>query len=188
MNTISSSRGGIYGPVGKILHEEIKDGDTILEAGSGSGLICLECCLNKPAAKATLLDIDEGRLNAAQKNFADNKATANFVLGSVDNMNMFADNSFDVVFNEGVIEHAPIDIDKAIAEMVRVSKKKVIIEIPDGNSFIYVAKKFIRRSLGIWEWDKKYGYERSIRAKSFKKYQYKRIVIGKQNVVYVINK
>ncbi|MCX5782723.1 MAG: class I SAM-dependent methyltransferase [Elusimicrobia bacterium] len=181
-------RDGIYGTIDELLETRVKDGYKILEAGCGSGLTTLTLCLNKKGIIPTLLDINETILNETKNNFAEQNISATYVLGSVDNLKDFDDNTFDFVFNEGVIEHAPINVEKAISEMLRVSKNKVLIIIPDGDNILYKIKKALKRLLGTWGWDKLYGYERNVGARYFRGLKYKKINIGYQNVAYILEK
>jgi len=135
-----------------------------------------------------LLDIDKNILNNAIHNFEIYGAKiVSATVGSVDNLNMFPDNYFDLVFNEGVLEHHSIDVVKAVKEMLRVSKKYVVISIPDGDNLIYRIKKFIKRKLGIWEWDK-YGYERSIGKNIFNIFNYSKKSLPLGWAIYIFDK
>ncbi len=134
-----------------------------------------------------MLDIDKNILNNAIHNFEIYGAKiVSATVGSVDNLNMFPDNYFDLVFNEGVLEHHSIDVVKAVKEMLRVSKKYVVISIPDGDNLIYRIKKFIKRKLGIWEWDK-YGYE-EVLEKYFNIFNYLKKVYHRWHLLFDKNK
>jgi len=172
MINISSSRGPMYDALHKTLNKFIKNNFKILEPGCGSGLISLEIYLNFQDIKVFLLDINEKILKDAINNFNLYGAKVEkAIIGSVDDLKMFPDNYFDLVFNEGVLEHDPIDVKKAVNEMLRVSKNTVIFSIPDGDNLLYKVKKFVKRKLNIWEWDK-YGFERNIGENYFKEFNY----------------
>lgn len=113
-------------------------------------------------------------MEKANNNFKNNGGLVHqSILGSVDDLSMFKDNFFDLVFNEGVLEHEPINVKGAVREMLRVSKKYVIFSIPDGDNKIYKLKKWVKRKLNLWEWDK-YGYERNIGEVYFNEFNYKK--------------
>jgi hypothetical protein len=68
----------------------------------------------------------------------------------------FADGAFDLVWNEGVLEHfQPADYQKAISEMVRVTRKYILIDVPYAKSKPYVLSKKWLEQNGLWVW----GYE-----------------------------
>ena len=104
-----------------------KEGLTILEPGCGSGL--MSSYLAKKNI-VTVLDISEIALCVAKDNFNNKNARGEFVLGDLHNMS-FRDDSFDVVWNQGVLEHFK-DPTAAIKEMIRVTKRGgyIIIFIP----------------------------------------------------------
>lgn len=77
-------------------------GKTILEAGSGTGVI--SAYLAKHSFKVTLLDICESAIKISKSVFAKYKTSGVFVLGDLLNM-PFKDNAFDLVWNAGVLEH-----------------------------------------------------------------------------------
>ena len=99
----SSERGGIYPGIQAYI-EQICQDFTVLEAGCGSGLISLELAMRRNLKRLVLLDIRRGMLNKARNNFYKFKIDAEFVLGDIQNL-PFRDEPFDLVFNEGVIEH-----------------------------------------------------------------------------------
>lgn len=93
--------------------------DIILEAGCGSGVISLKI-LDKHDANMVLLDISSKPLKISQKNFM--KAGKKFLGIQGDILQMpFKDNTFDVVWNQGVVEHFNKP-DDAIKEMHRTVK------------------------------------------------------------------
>jgi len=154
----SSDRKGIYTQIQEVLKKETKDGYKILEPGCGSALISIELALNKKV-DIYLLDVSKKMLAKARKNCQKYKVKANFVKAPIDKM-PFDDNSFDIVFNEGVLEHLK-DTKKSFEEMMRVSRKKVIIFVPNSlNPFTY-AYKILSRLRGDFIGDD-YGREKSL--------------------------
>lgn len=107
--------------------------NTILEAGSGSGkaTILLEKSLYK-----TLLDISPTALEYARHLTNKFKVrNVNFVEGNIFSI-PFKNNSFDFVWNIGVIEHFEFDkIKLIIQEMIRVCNKNGIVAIGIPNFY-----------------------------------------------------
>ncbi|MBI5038125.1 MAG: class I SAM-dependent methyltransferase [Candidatus Kerfeldbacteria bacterium] len=98
----------------------------ILEAGCGTGRF-LETLHQAGFTNLTGLDQSSEMLSIAQA-----KASVAPVQGDVYAM-PFADNTFDVVYSVHVIMHLE-DPRKAVAEMLRVSKKYVILEMTNYHS------------------------------------------------------
>lgn len=120
----------------KMIAKQLKNynNKTVLEAGSGSceSLIYI----TKKAKKIIGLDNSKNAINLGHKNFRKAnipKEQYQLVLGDIFNI-PFPDNSFDIVFNAGVIEH--FDSIKPIKEMIRVTKQggKTVIAVPAKNS------------------------------------------------------
>ena len=111
----------------------------ILEPGCGSGKFSV--CFALKGHHATALDYSEEILgkcktlaNVAEKKLK-RKLDMDFVQGDLTNLKL-EENSFDAVFNEGVVEHW-LDLDERInvlKQMVKVTKKGgiVVITIPNG--------------------------------------------------------
>jgi len=74
------------------------------------------------------------------------------------------DRSFDLVWNEGVLEHfSKEEFEKSLGEMVRTSRRFVLVDVPNANCKPYVLVKAWLESHGMWKW----GFEdpkRSLRA------------------------
>jgi ubiquinone/menaquinone biosynthesis C-methylase UbiE len=111
----------------EFMGEVVKDlpgGSKVLEAGCGTGQT-LALFLSHHGT--TGLDISPAALELAKK------TCTHPVLGSIFSM-PFCDNSFDLVYNSGVIEHFPdpTNVD-AIFEMARVAKPsgRIIIIVPN---------------------------------------------------------
>lgn len=79
------------------------------------------------------------------------------IVGDIRDLKNIKDNSFDLVMACEVLEHLPWeDIDKALAELKRVSKKYVLISVPWSGWFVnfnftfpYIQKIFQRDYLNI---------------------------------------
>ena len=120
-------------PWSKIILKEAKKikAKTTLETGAGSGKFSF--MLADEGYEATAMDFNETILEALKRNNEKVDKKIKIVKGNILNM-PFPDNSFDLVFSEGVCEHLlGCDREKAIREVVRVSKKRIIIFVPDAQ-------------------------------------------------------
>lgn len=138
-------------------------GKTVLEAGSGSCESLIP--LSRKAEKVVGLDNSKNAIKLGYKNFRNSKIKEEkyrLVLGDIFHM-PFPDNSFDLVFNAGVIEH--FDSIKPIEEMIRVTKnnEKTIILVPAKYSPYTLVFKILKilglRKLYPWEDHKFYTKE-----------------------------
>jgi ubiquinone/menaquinone biosynthesis C-methylase UbiE len=123
-------------------------GSFVLEAGCGTGQTLAHI---SRLHETTGLDISRAALNLARSN------CKNPVLGSIFTI-PFKDNSFDLVYNSGVIEHFedPTNI-AAIREMARVTKPsgRVVIIVPNTLCLWYKAGKSVAVMMKNFE----FGYE-----------------------------
>lgn len=107
----------------QFIPEDIK---TVLEVGCGDGRI-----INNLIGKYECvcgLDISQKALE---------KVKTNKVQGSIENL-PFPNNSFDLVICSEVIEHLPYNIyNKSLEELERVSKKNIIISVPNNENLKY---------------------------------------------------
>jgi len=129
----------------------------VLEAGCGTGQTLFP--LSKKY-ETVGLDISQAALNLARLN------CKNPVLGSIFEI-PFKENTFDLVYNSGVIEHfRDPDNVAAIAEMARVTKPsgRVIIIVPNTFCLWYKAGKFIAVIMRNFE----FGYEEDYSPKRLK--------------------
>lgn len=107
------------------LSQNIKEGDTVLDVGGGSGELCE--FIGKKAHR-TILDISESGLKKAKIL----KRAEKFVVGSIYKL-PFKDKSFDVVICAETLEHLERP-EAAVKELVRVSKRIVSISVPHGSA------------------------------------------------------
>jgi ubiquinone/menaquinone biosynthesis C-methylase UbiE len=119
-------------------------GSSILEVGCGDGKLL---SLLPKNVNITGLDISSFALKKTKKNLANKKVS--LILGDVFSLK-FDNDSFDLILNDGLIEHYTDRIDKLIKEMYRVTKK--------GGFLITILtnRDFIRKILFkyIYRWDK----------------------------------
>jgi ubiquinone/menaquinone biosynthesis C-methylase UbiE len=122
---------------------------TLLEAGCGYGLTSL---LAGARSRRTLLDLEPKAVEIASALFTFAGQEAYFAVGNIFSM-PFGDNSFDVVFNAGVLEHFDLSSRRAaLLEMVRVTKPggKVFVAIPNHHSIPYRKAYEYRKARGEW--------------------------------------
>jgi ubiquinone/menaquinone biosynthesis C-methylase UbiE len=123
-------------------------GSKVLEAGCGTGQTL---ALLSERHDTIGLDISQAALNLARSN------CKNPVLGSIFHI-PFKNNTFDLVYNSGVIEHFkdPKNV-AAIQEMARVTKSsgRVIIIVPNTFCIWYKVGKYVAVMMRNFE----FGYE-----------------------------
>jgi SAM-dependent methyltransferase len=131
-------------------------GKKIIEVGCGSGLISL--ALAKMGAECALLDFSKVTLEKAAKNFE--KATIDIPLCYNEDAlsNSVPSNTFDFVWNSGVIEHfSDAGKEKLILEMLRMAKPggMVIVMVPNFWCWQYQLVRAWMKLRQTW----KYGFE-----------------------------
>ena len=140
----------IYSKLIRVLEKYIIPGESILEAGCGSGYMV--SYFQNQGHYSVGLDIHSQPLKVAKRIFG----VENLKKGDLFNL-PFKNSSFDIVWNEGVLEHFKINKSvEAAKEMARVSKKYVIIDVPNRYS-PFVITKILKKMTGRWS----YGYEES---------------------------
>ncbi len=105
----------------------VSPGMKVLDAGCGEGTLSI--LMAQKGAHVTGVDISEPNI-AACKAMAqrENIADINFFTADLETL-PFNDNEFDLVVSSHVREHLP-DFDKGLAEILRVSKKRIAAAIP----------------------------------------------------------
>jgi glycosyltransferase involved in cell wall biosynthesis len=126
-------------------------GATLLEAGSGSGHLSL--MLRKAGYRTDLLDFDAVALEKAAESlkaeFADAAGESKLILGDLLKLDAAVDaDSYDVVWNSGVLEHfTGPTLSQSLEQMARAAKRAVIVLVPNPKSVIYLAyrEEMLRR-------------------------------------------
>lgn len=145
-----------YGLRIKLIERNINpDGLKTLEVGSGSGADSVQ--LAARSTSVTCLDNSEKAISLSKKLFKEQKQQGNFIIGDAFNL-CFKDNSFDIVFNAGLIEHFK-DPSQIIQEMKRVSRKYVMVWVPQ-KYHPYTIMKHQKQKQGTWEmgWETEYTF------------------------------
>ena len=138
----------------------------ILDAGFGTGRFCFALAGNLLDSQIYGIDISSSLVTKATT-VAKKINSENVSFMSSDLINLpFPDETFDVVFNEGVIEHLP-DYEAAFAEMVRITKNggKVIVGVPNWYCLPHTIRKKIKEMIGS---EYEYGLEKSFRHSELK--------------------
>lgn len=118
-----------------------KDGMKIAEVGSGSAFGSL--CFAEGKNKVYAIDFSEKALSRANLIYIGNKKIKNLISVLADIRKLPFDNGFfDVVWNQGVLEHFE-DPSIIVNEMIRVTKKGgfIIVFVPNKNSWEYLYYK-----------------------------------------------
>lgn len=134
-------------------------GKTILEAGCGTCETLVR--IAKKAKKVIGIDISKSVLSIAKSNFENNEISKRkFELSKGDLRKMkFKNNTFDITFNTGVVEHFDDDRinNKPVEEMIRVTKKggRIVFLVPSTYSPYYFYYRLTRlpglQKLYPWE-------------------------------------
>lgn len=98
---------------------------SVLDAGCGEGYVTHYLAGKDPGLRLTGVDVREEAIAYARSRFPD---AARFQRGSLYKL-PFSDNSFDAVLCSEVLEHVK-DVDRALQELKRVSRRYVIITVP----------------------------------------------------------
>lgn len=130
-------RYGVYAPwMFDVMEFARHAGKKVVEIGGGMGTDLAQFA--KHGAIVTDYDLSSGHLEHAKKNFALRGLKGEFVHGDAEQM-PFADNTFDIVYSNGVIHHTP-NTQAVVGEIRRILK-------PGGRAIIMV---YAENSLHYW--------------------------------------
>jgi len=133
-------------------------GATILEAGAGTGTSSFQ--LAKLGADVTLVDYSEHSIQNMKRMFERNGISAKFYCNDIRAMDI-EENTYDIVFNSGVLEHFSFEEQVLILkELKRICKPggRVITLNPNAKSLLYRCWKWILESSDQWP----YGFEQPV--------------------------
>ena len=133
LNTISRNRlTDINTPsLNFILDNLYKDAGNLLDVGCGRGYLLKQIKKKYPALKLSGVDVVEKYASSEFK----------YIKGNIENL-PFEDKSFDVVTCCHTIEHI-INLDQAILELKRITRKQLIIATPCQRYFYYTLDEHI---------------------------------------------
>jgi len=130
-------RYGEYAPwMPKTMEFERHAGEDVLEIGGGMGTDLAQFASH--GARVTDLDLSAGHLTLAKENFLVRGLQGRFIQHDAETL-MFDDNSFDVVYSNGVLHHTP-NTRRVVQEILRVLK-------PGGLAIVMV---YAEDSLHYW--------------------------------------
>ncbi|MDD5757817.1 MAG: methyltransferase domain-containing protein [Desulfobulbaceae bacterium] len=135
-----------YGPwMPEVMEFNQHSGEQVLEIGSGIGTDLSQFAIN--GAIVTDVDLAAGHLALAEENFRLRGLNGRFIQHDAENL-PFEDNSFDVVYSNGVIHHIP-NTKRVVEEIYRVLKPggKAIVMVYALNSRHYWQKLVIDEGL-----------------------------------------
>ena len=127
--TIEDLLGNLYGQK-EFVNElaALSSTSKVLEVGTGSGTFSI--FLSWLGFSVTSIDLDPKVIEQARVNAQKFNAQINFQIGDTFKL-PFPDNSFDVVFHQGLLEHfSDADIGRILDEQLRVAKR-VIFSVPN---------------------------------------------------------
>ena len=118
----------------------------IFEPGSGGGMACAKFA--KKGFDITSMDLSQNALKKGIDLFKSLSLNAKFTLGDLFHMPI-KDEQFDIVFNQGVMEHfrlAKMDASTGVKEMMRVLKKDgtLVVLVPAYFSPLFLVYKFFK--------------------------------------------
>jgi len=130
----------------------------IIEAGSGTGRYCIALAKEYKKSMIIGMDISRNALKLTKKGMQC-RGIENLYLVQGDAFRMpFKNDAFDVVYNDGVIEHF-INYSAIVKEMARITRKNghVIVAVPNWYCFPHTMYKKIVGKRYV------YGYEKSFK-------------------------
>lgn len=143
---IEAHRYGEYGPwMPEVMEFDRHRGEDLLEIGAGIGTDLSQFA--RHGANVTDLDLSAGHMAHARENFVLRGLTARFVHHDAERL-PFDDNSFDVVYSNGVLHHTPFTR-RVVGEIKRVLRPggKAIIMMYAEDSLHYWLKLVWRMGL-----------------------------------------
>lgn len=133
-----------------------------IEIGCEAGISLM--LLNNELEQSTFLDFDHTILEKVEVACKELNLKGTVMLNEdMFTMESVADETYDLSFNSGVIEHYTKEVrSKALASYARITKKggHVIIAYPNHHTFPYRLSYLIGRMLGkkVWPWPKEYKF------------------------------
>jgi len=112
----------------------VKDHSDVLEIGSGPGWIGIWMAQENPTLNITGLDLSEDMIRVANKNKIKENVQdrVKYIKGNAEHMDIFADNTFDVIFSNESLHHW-INPKNVFNEISRVLKTNGLFCITDGK-------------------------------------------------------
>jgi SAM-dependent methyltransferase len=142
---------GDYLPWNEILLQKSEKGETTLDLGSGRGEN--SAMLARQGRRTTLLDWSQENIDYSKRLFQLMSLEGEFLRADMTKPLPFTDNTFDMVFSCGVFEYFTGETIHAILkEAFRVSRKRVVIMVPNALSIPYRLGMGYMKATGQWHW------------------------------------
>ena len=154
-------------------------GKRVMEIGCGRG--SLSCYFSDAGYDCTLVDLSESVLEVAEKIFSNNHLDAKFLVGDANDLEI-PDNSFDVIYSIGLLEHFD-DIETTLKEQMRV--------LADGGIwFGYIVPKYSNNVQKDYAWinDIRKGYQENHVATEPNKEQIFRSDYGSERYIPILER
>jgi ubiquinone/menaquinone biosynthesis C-methylase UbiE len=144
-------RRGALLPWTKFLLKFTEDSKEVLDLGCGAGQN--SALLAYHGRKTTLLDVSKQNLNFSKKVLENLNLSGQYRLADMTKPLPFGNNSFDTVFSVGVFEYfTDKEIKSILKEAFRISRKRVIIMVPNALSLAYRVGYWISKATKKWIW------------------------------------
>jgi SAM-dependent methyltransferase len=144
-------KAGEYLPWVDTLVQFTGESDEVLELGSGAAQNAAILALKHRGM--TLLDWSEENVDFGRRLFDTLGLKGHFVQHDMTKPLPFEDGSFDAVFSCGVFEYfTDEEITNILKETARISRKRVIIMVPNARSIAYRLGKWYMEKRGRWHW------------------------------------
>ena len=138
-------------PWTEVLLQYTHEGDSVLDLGSGRGEH--SAILSRRGRNSALLDWSLHNVRFSEELFRKMGISGMFCQADITKPLPFKDQSFDVVFSCGVFEYFSDDqIRSILREAFRISKKRIIIMVPNAWSLAYRIGKWHMERNAKWSW------------------------------------
>ena len=142
---------GSYLPWNEVLLRYTQDSHDVLDLGSGRGE--LSALLAVRGKRTTLLDWSQENLDFSRRLFEALGKQGTFVQEDMTRPLPFNDGSFDTVFSCGVFEYFTDEqIRNILREAFRVSRKRVMVLVPNALSLPYRVGMWHMKRTNAWPW------------------------------------
>ena len=147
----SLATGGPTVPWSQVLVDATSECSTTLDLGSGRGEH--SAVLSRAGRRPTLVDWSADNLEFSRRMFGALDLPGEFCRADITAPLPFASRSIDAVFSCGVFEYFTAEqIDRILAEMFRVARRRVIVMVPNAWSVAYRLGKWYMERTGAWVW------------------------------------
>jgi ubiquinone/menaquinone biosynthesis C-methylase UbiE len=119
---------GVYRRLATDVAPAAPDDGTVLDVGTGPGVLLVELARHRPDLRLTGVDLSSDMAAAAERNLSEFGARASTRVGDVKDL-PFPDQSFDLIVSSFSLHHWD-DLDAAVAELARVLR-------PGGSLYVY---------------------------------------------------